>query len=57
MTDTEKNSELTREKGAFTTLHYKDNIEKHVISAFGNKRADVIFDAVGGEVHDVVTSW
>lgn len=56
VTDTEKNSELTREKGAFTTLHYKDNIEKHVISAFGNKRADVIFDAVGGEVHDVVTS-
>ncbi|XP_017784372.1 PREDICTED: quinone oxidoreductase-like protein 2 [Nicrophorus vespilloides] len=47
ITDTEVNSEVTRSKGAFQTMHFHKNLRKDINKLLKNEGAPIIYDAVG----------
>lgn len=49
--DSEENTSILREKGAFSTINYsKKEVSKFVMKETDNKGVKVVFDAVGGDI-------
>lgn len=57
MCSTEDKAALVREKGAFASLKYSNNLEKEVMEITKGKGVSLVMDATGGEVLQNAMKW
>lgn len=57
MCSTEDKAALVREKGAFASLKYTENLPKEVMKITENKGVSLILDATGGQVLADAMRW
>lgn len=55
--DSEERGELLRQRGAFQTVQFSPKIKKEVYSKTNGKGGDIIYDAVGEHMLELIGSW
>lgn len=55
--DSEERGELLRQRGAFQTVKFSEKLQKDVLKKTEGKGANLIFDAVGEHMLEIIGRW